>query len=94
MIKSTKHILFIVAFCLCRFISNAQIDSLLNVLKTTKEDTIKINTLHSLFLQYEFEDKQKAKDFLDQAMVIAKKTDYKKGLAFCLSSNSYCKKRE
>ena len=64
--------------------SNAQqnkVDSLLNILRTSKADTIKINTYNELFLQYEFSDDIKAKHYLDEALDLCKKTDYKKGFA-------------
>ncbi|OFX32750.1 MAG: hypothetical protein A2X08_06805 [Bacteroidetes bacterium GWA2_32_17] len=57
------------------------IDSLLNILKTTKEDTIKVRTFNKLFLAYEFEDSKKAKGFVDMALILSKKINYKNGLA-------------
>ena len=84
MTKSIKHFLWGIIFFLCQLISAGQqnnIDSLLHVLKTTKEDTTQINILHTLFLHYEFEDKKKADEFLDQSFIIAKNADLKKNLA-------------
>lgn len=63
------------------FSQNNEIDSLLTVLKTAKEDTSKVNILNNLFTQYEFLDSEKAKTSLDEAFALAKKIDYKKGLA-------------
>ena len=60
---------------------NKTIDSLLTILKTTKEDSTKVNTFHTLFLQFEFEDDEKAKEYLNKALELSQKIDYKRGLA-------------
>jgi serine phosphatase RsbU (regulator of sigma subunit) len=57
------------------------IDSLENLLKTTKADTAKVNLYNNLFLQYEFSDYEKARNCLNKALDLSKKTDYQKGLA-------------
>lgn len=57
------------------------IDSLLNLLKKEKTDTGKINHYNNLFLQYEFTDNVKAKEYVNKALELSKKIDYKKGLA-------------
>ncbi|HLG35708.1 MAG TPA: tetratricopeptide repeat protein [Bacteroidia bacterium] len=58
------------------------VDSLLNVLKTAKEDTNKVNTLTGLcfrfFTQENYVEPQK---YLDTALALAQKLNYRKGLA-------------
>jgi len=61
--------------------STAAIDSLLQVLQTATHDTTRIKTLNQLCLEYEFTDRDKAKAYVKQALELAKKTDYKKGIA-------------
>jgi len=43
---------------------NYTIDSLLTFIKTSKEDSNKVNLLNSLFLEYEFKNDSKAKESL------------------------------
>lgn len=62
--------------------------SLLTILKTAKEDTIKVNTLNNLFLEYEFTEDEKAKGYLTKAFELSQKIDYKKGLACTTSPKS------
>ena len=73
--------LFFFIQLLCCYSQNIIVDSLQHVLKTTTQDSTKVNTYNQLFLEYEFEDEVKAKDYLDKALVLAQKTDYKKGIA-------------
>lgn len=63
------------------FAQENRIDSLLSVLKLAKEDSVKVNTLNELFLEYEFEDEAKAKEYLNNALSLSQKVDYKKGIA-------------
>ena len=63
------------------FSQNNTIDSLLNVTKTSHQDTAKVNAYHQLFLEYEFDDAVKAKDCLDKAFELSKQINYKKGTA-------------
>lgn len=84
MTKSIKYFLCGLTFCLCRVIGIGQqnkIDSLLSVIKTTKEDSTKINTFNILFLEYEFTDDVKATESLKKALDLSEKINYKKGLA-------------
>ena len=66
------------------FSQTSYTDSLLSVLKITKEDTIRINVLNNLFVDYEYVDGEKAKKYLDEAFELAEKVDYRRGLG-----NSY-----
>lgn len=68
---------------------NIAVDSLLNVLQTTKEDTTNVNTLNALFLSYEFSNDVKAKEYLGQALELAKKIDFKRGLATTYTNCGY-----
>lgn len=56
-------------------------DSLLRLLSKADKDSSRINVLHALFLEYEFNDPEKAKSYLKQAFEIAISSDYQKGLA-------------
>lgn len=60
---------------------STKIDSLLNELKTAKEDTSRVNIMNGLFLELEFYDTLKAKEYVDKALETAIKSDYKKGVA-------------
>ncbi|MBI5219878.1 MAG: tetratricopeptide repeat protein [Bacteroidia bacterium] len=46
-----------------------------------KHDTLNVSANNTLFLEYEFTDSVKAKKYLTTALEIARKIDYKKGLA-------------
>jgi serine phosphatase RsbU (regulator of sigma subunit)/uncharacterized protein HemY len=59
---------------------NTTIDSLNHLVNNAKEDTIKVNTLHSLAIQYKNSDPVKYKDYLDKAYTLAVKLNYKKGI--------------
>ncbi len=50
-------------------------------MKTVKEDTSKVNLLNKLFGEYEFDDEEKAKEYLRKALELSRKIDYQKGLA-------------
>jgi tetratricopeptide (TPR) repeat protein len=60
-------------------LSNA--DSLLAIVETAKEDTVRISAYHELFLEYEFSDDQKARGFLNEALELSRKLKDKKFLA-------------
>jgi tetratricopeptide (TPR) repeat protein len=64
-------------------------DSLLALLKTTKEDSTKVNAFNNLFLQYEFKDKEQAKEYLNKAKLLSQKIGYKKGLALTYTYLAY-----
>ncbi len=68
---------------------NHTIDSLINVLNAANQDTTKLKTLNNLFLQYEFEDDEKADEYLNKALSLAQKIDYKKGLAAAYSYRGF-----
>ncbi len=61
-------------------------DSLLNVLQTTKDDTVKINTLSALSFCYANTDTTKALQYVNEGIALAKKTDYKRGLGLCYNT--------
>src|SRR3990170_4605654 len=67
-------------FHLFSFSQNTQLDSLLTALKTVKEDTSKVNILNDIFLEYEYTDYKKAKEYLNKALELSQRIDYKKGL--------------
>jgi len=55
-------------------------DSLQNVLNTTKQDTVKVDVAHKLFLKFVLSDTTKAKSYAQQIKVISEKSNYKKGI--------------
>jgi serine phosphatase RsbU (regulator of sigma subunit) len=74
----------IVAACSPVFAQTPRIDSLLNVLKTQKEDTSKANTLFELTRAYLFElnDNQKVGEYGSQELELSLKLNFKKGIAY------------
>jgi serine phosphatase RsbU (regulator of sigma subunit) len=79
--------LFFTCILAFHFSSTAQthrIDSLLNVLKTQKEDTSKANTLYELTRAYLFElnDNQKVGEYGSQELELSLKLNFKKGIAY------------
>jgi signal transduction histidine kinase len=58
-------------------------DSLLNALETVSDDTNRVNILNALSMNYfQTDPKLGLKKYTDQALALAEKLDYKKGLAF------------
>lgn len=80
-----KKIFYMVVCCLLNYVGsfaqNSMTDSLLTLLGSSKEDTAKVDLLNSLFLEYEFIDDIKAEEFLNKALELSQKIDYKKGLS-------------
>ncbi len=70
--------------CNYSFAQQAKIDSLENILKTTKEDTTRVKTLNALAWELQYNNPDTAFYYSKQALVLAEKTDWKKGIA-----NSY-----
>jgi serine phosphatase RsbU (regulator of sigma subunit) len=66
------------------FAQTPKIDSLLNVLKTQKEDTSKANTLHELTRAYLFDlnDNQKIGEYGTQQLTLSLKLNFRKGIAY------------
>jgi len=58
-----------------------KIDSLENVLGNTKNDTIKVHIYNRLFLEYEFNDISKAKDYLEHAIALSQSINNQISLA-------------
>lgn len=81
----TKQILFSILFLfsLSFFAQNKEIDSLLTVLKTAKEDTNKVNLLNKLSEKagWRIGKYEKAIEYADGAKDLAKKLNYKRGEA-------------
>jgi len=66
---------------------NKQIDSLLSVLATAKEDTAKVNTLNNLSRQLEKIGRYaEARKYADDALFLAEKIGFKKGTANALNN--------
>ncbi|MDR6966584.1 signal transduction histidine kinase [Flavobacterium arsenatis] len=68
-----------------------KIDSLLNVVKTTRIDSVKIRSLIKLEYCYRFTDFQKGLDYAHEALQLSKKIKWTKGLTICYNNigNSY-----
>jgi len=86
--------MFLILFCIGAeiqqsFAQQKNIDSLFDVLKTTKTDTIRIKTLY--FLSDEFCEKEpdKAIDFADEGITLSNKIGFKKGISFCLNAKGF-----
>lgn len=75
-----KKIVFLILFC--SFLLSAQnnkIDSLNQVIKSTKNDSIKVDTYNKLTWKYIFNDKEKALEILNTTEKYALKTNQKYG---------------
>lgn len=91
-----KHILFLFFGCLLTsvFSQNAKIDSLQNIINTTKEDTSKVNAMLEIGAEYKNEDAKKTFEFANKAIDLAEKVNYKKGIAsakYLIGFTSYAK---
>ena len=80
--KIKYHVIWLqILFSSFAFGQNHFADSLLSVVKTTKQDTAKVNAFNNLFIEFEFKDDVKAKEYLDSALSINQRIDFKKGLS-------------
>ncbi len=80
--KKTSLILLLILYAI--FISSAQnrvVDSLLNVLKTSKADTSKVNTLNNLSSKLAKTDSEQAVKYGDSAVELGKNLKFLKGVA-------------
>lgn len=59
----------------------SRLDSLQHILKLSKGDSIQVNALNELFLEYEFANPEKAGESLNEALKLSEKLGYKKGQA-------------
>lgn len=87
MAASCKRILFVFfALSILHFAAFSQKDRAdlpVNDLERLKQDSSKVNALNALFLEFEFNDPEKAKMYLRQAFELAIVSGYKKGIADC-----------
>jgi len=63
----------------------SQIDSLESVLKTTNRDTVKVGVLNELLQEYRNKRPDKALEYGSQALTLAQKLNYNKGIARSLT---------
>jgi tetratricopeptide (TPR) repeat protein len=63
--------------------SISKFDSLLNVLKNTKQDTTKVNTLNALSSLYGSVNSDTSLFYVKKGLLLAEKIHYKKGIAKC-----------
>jgi serine phosphatase RsbU (regulator of sigma subunit) len=84
MLRSLLYIIISIAFTIPTYGQTPRIDSLLNVLKTSREDTLKALTYIDLCLAYrrELNDAKKVKEYSTKLMTLSKKLNYKKGKAY------------
>lgn len=78
-----KYFLIGMTVCLCHFTSLGQqkVDSLLNVLKTAKADSNKVNTLNALAMEFRSNNPDTAFYLAQQALTISEKINFRKGIA-------------
>jgi len=77
-------------------------DSLLRILKTSGYDTTRVNVLNKLSVEYRNEDYKKTMSYAEEALKLAEKIKYKKGMAASLTNigmayfrqHDYIKSRE
>jgi len=83
-----KYFLFIVLSVVCAVAKaqDAELDSLLKVLKTAPEDTNKVNALIEASAMYRNYSLDTAIYFAQEAKVIAEKIDYNKGVGYALKA--------
>ncbi|WP_310557576.1 histidine kinase dimerization/phosphoacceptor domain -containing protein [Flavobacterium sp.] len=78
-----KKILLVFLYCICinfNFAQNKKIDSLLVLLKTQKEDTIKANTYIKLCDELRFVSTQKLETYNNKLLQFSQKINYQKGI--------------
>ena len=71
------------------FGQSSKVDSLINLLTTTKDDTLKVTILNRLFLEFEYTDDVKAFDYLNKSLELCKKSNYQKGLFTTYTNFAY-----
>src|SRR5205823_3996862 len=80
--KFSFSILFAISFCHFTFAQNKQIDSLVGVLKNSKEDSGKVNALNLIGRQfYLVNSYDSALSCARRAQQLGEKLNYKKGIA-------------
>jgi len=62
--------------------ASKKVDSLLTILKSQPEDTLKVITLENLFWEELYNNSKAAKKFADKAILLSKKINYPVGEAF------------
>ncbi|MBD1383878.1 sensor histidine kinase [Mucilaginibacter rigui] len=78
-----RKLLMIMLLCTPAFAlaQNKAVDSLKNILTATKADTLKADLYYQIALELQRMDPVQSQEMIDQAMVIAQKLKYAKGLA-------------
>lgn len=71
-------------FPLKLFAQTGEIDSLLNLLETDSEDTLKVIHLHEIARDYVNDDPRKTLEYAGQGYELSKKINFKSGMAACL----------
>jgi len=86
-----KLFILILFFILGEEAIGQRLDSLSNLLKQhTKQDTIKANLLNELSYQYRWIDFFNSQQYAEQALVIAKRLQFKKGIAIANYRIGHC----
>jgi tetratricopeptide (TPR) repeat protein len=90
--RSTQYIIIVSFLIFQSFVSNGQnrtIDSLKQILQTQKEDTDRVNTLNLLSIALSDNgDQNEAMKITDNAILISKNVNFKKGEAMAYSNKS------
>ena len=90
--RGTQYIIIVSFLFFQSFVSNGQnrtIDSLKQILQTQKEDTDRVNTLNLLSIALSDNgDQNEAMKITDDAILISKKVNFKKGEAIAYSNKS------
>ena len=86
-IKNLFLIIFFFIACFCFSQQDIAIDSMLKVVNVSKEDTVKINTLNTLSeTLWRANKNADARKYADSSMVLAKKLNFKLGIAAAYSN--------
>jgi len=73
--------------CLSLFAQNARIDSLKSILEVRRSDSVKVNLLNEIGLEYLYEeDFEESKIYFDQALNTSKEIGFTKGQAYALKN--------
>ncbi|MBU0764234.1 MAG: tetratricopeptide repeat protein, partial [Bacteroidetes bacterium] len=79
--KAGTHIIILCIIFYCIPISAQKADSLVRLLRSDLHDTTRIKIYNDLFLEYEFSEAGMAKKYVNEALVLAKRTKYLEGMA-------------
>lgn len=88
-----KKLLIGLCFLMClnaHLKAQINLDSLEQAINATKDSPEKVDALHKLSWKYEFDNPEKALSIVNTTYDLAKKLNYKKGMAQCLNDMGVC----